>query len=170
VSAASAKGSRVRRRALEHLESILKKTAAGAALGLVACEGGCGPMVCDPLPPPLECTGDASTSAILEYISASAAWRSNEGDFVVGVTLGVHLYEANGSLVFSGDPDATGAVLSNVVRQDHQLQFYCTPDEGATEVVVVVPVACNGADEELVVTLQVDGEPAEGLSVPSTVE
>jgi len=166
-SAGTSKDS-ARTRTLRHLERILLKstTVAGAALGFTACGGdGGGNIVCDPLPPPLRCEGDPTTSSFTNFVNWSAQWRDTGTEFVVDVTLNAYTYEADDELLFSADPEATGATVSDIARTDGELTFTCTPDAGTTEVALRVPISCNGIDEQLLLRFNVDGTPTDGGTI-----
>ncbi len=140
----------------------------GAAFGLTASE--CSqPVVCDPLPPPIDCSNNPTTSTLGLYVDWRAEWTEVASSLVVRVNLQIYTSRPENNLTFSGDPELTGAVLREVSRELLLLSFDCSPSEGVTTVDVKVPVGCNGEAESLHLKLDVSEPPVDGANVPITV-
>jgi len=154
-----------RGRVARHMKAML---AAGAALTASACERGpMGPIVCDPLPPPLECQNDPET---LEYVSRplhfAAAWRETEPGFALDVSLSYQdVTEYDDPVAFPYDPQATGATVGKVERDRRGLYFQLVPAEGVPWIDLTIPVDCSGRDDALYLRLDVSAPPRAGESV-----
>jgi hypothetical protein len=153
-----------RKRTLGRLKVLL---AAGAAVGSMGAVESCG-TVCDPLPPPLECAKNPSTSDMLfprlnPHVATNAVWENDAGVMKAQVELLVEFYGySKVVLEFGSDPQLVGAVLGTVTRQKDSLVFDCVPDNGVTEVEVTVAMNCDGLDEALHFKLDVSGTPVAG--------
>ena len=154
-----------RKRTLERLQKLLLT---GAAVGLSAIEACDCTQVCDPLPPPLECAKNPTTSDIFfsQRLSAQASWILDSSDLLAEVLLVTHKFSGENSLTFTANPQLTGATLGYTNREETSLTFRCTPSVGVTEVDVVVPLDCDGITESLQFQLDLSAEPKEGESIP----
>lgn len=151
-------------------ELLLKGALPGAALGMAAPEA-CVPIVCDPLPPPLECTVDAGSLSIANHVTVTATWRQQMQGLAAEVKLrsAVESYEDPPKyLHFTGDPTFVGATrVDDVTRSDTEMTFFFQPDMDVDEVKVEVPTDCNGETTiNFVVTFDVSAAPLAGGSIP----
>jgi hypothetical protein len=134
--------------ARERTRSRMRKLLlAATTMGTGACDPG--PIVCDPLPPPITCTTDGNMGSRADRIYAAATWTQVGADLVARVRISFSLYQSTGSsrydaaLSFSGDPQLTRARLLRVDRQATTIEFDCLPDAGASTVAVFVPMTCS---------------------------
>lgn len=151
-----------RGRVFTHMRKLLQASAFGgaAALGL----GACPPMVCDPLPPPLNCDlPDAG--GVVSRLGTYAQWTQGDAGAVVGM---VDVSFENGGIQPSA-PQLTGATLVSLETSSTHLRFTFAPDGAATAVVATVPTTCNGAAQPVVLRLDVSGARTIGGSIPVTV-
>ena len=140
--------------------------ATGGVGGTIGGGGEGGDVVCDPLPDPLVCDNDPDTTYFMEYAYWTGEWQQSGSDLVVHMIVYSYTYLPD-TLEFSAEPTATDGTVQAVDRQPTELQFDVLPDAGATEVVVTVPLDCNGIDEQLVLSLDVAsaGAPGETVSI-----
>lgn len=160
------KTSPVRSRSLEQVKRFLALgTATGVTLGLTHC-----PVVCDPLPPPVQCTGNPPSSAFDRFIMGDATWTAITGGWAVNVRL--EPVRDQGDITFGANPTATGGTISQVVVGGdagmRAIAFLVTPDAGATQVDVTVPLDCRGNADRYEILLDVSGTPSAGSPVPFT--
>jgi hypothetical protein len=154
----------VRDRVRRHLRKlVVAGSATGAAIHLAAC-----PVVCDPLPPPLECAADPSMYVLLEHAWPSAAWTQVEGQWVVRVTVDVQLDSQDDPLALAGPPELLDATLLGETHTASHLEFTCVPHAGVTVVDVQVPTDCNGGASHLRFTMGVGEVPSADAYIPIT--
>lgn len=129
----------VRRRTLDKMRALL---AAGAATGAGMTFSACPPVVCDPLPPPLECSTDRTNSYYSQWVHVSATVvRSDGGPDEVEVRI-----EANGygePPTFPAAPEVTGANPENMVVADNEITFSFIPEPNIRTVVLSIPLDCH---------------------------
>jgi hypothetical protein len=118
------------------------------------------------MPDPLVCTGDPDTAYFQEFAYWSAEWQQSGADLVVHVTIQSYAYSPD-TLEFSADPSATNGTVQGVAREPTLLELDLLPDPDATEVVVTVPLACNGTAEQLLLSVDVSpaGAPGDGAAI-----
>lgn len=153
-------------RARDHMARLLKNAAlGGAALTLGNGCGSCGPMVCDPLPPPI-CDNSPTTQTFLnDYrLQTSAKWtQADAGPLAVSVELSLY-NEGGETLAFKSDPAVTGATLGAIQREARKLTFTFTPNAGATKVEAIVELDCASKPEALKLGFDV-AAPSPGAAV-----
>lgn len=153
----------LRQRIERHLRQLVTAGAVtGASLQLTACP----PVVCDPLPPPLTCSGDMGTDDFNSWIYRSAMWISSGGGVLASVTLQIELYGDAGRLAFTAAPTLQGGSLVDHTLTEHQLDLKIRPDTGVDEVLITVPVDCKGIAEQLQLVLDVRDAAQVGQSIP----
>lgn len=151
-----------RGRVLTHMRKLLQASAFGgaAALGL----GACPPMVCDPLPPPLNCAlPDAG--GIIPNLSTQAQWAQGDAGVPNGL---VDISIEDGRIQLSA-PQLTGATLLSTTPSSMHLRFTFAPDVGATSVVATLPASCDGGAQSVGLRMDVTGTHVVGNSIPVTV-
>jgi len=154
----------VRDRTVRHLRRLLTAGAVGGvAMQLTGCTDGCGPIVCDPLPPPISCDSDlASSTEVLTTVRAE--WTQSGADDAVAVDVGDALFTRN--LTFAADPVLTGGTLvsSEITEAGQALRVTVLPDDGATSISVTITVGCDGQNRVLSYSLDISGGP--GSTIP----
>jgi len=151
-----------RGRVFTHMRKLLQASAFGgaAALGL----GACPPMVCDPLPPPLNCDlPDAGSVA--PHLGITARWA--QGD--AGTQYGVVDVDIDDWRIQLSAPQLTGATLVSSEPTSSHLRFTFAPDAGATTVVATFPASCDGGAQSVVLHLDVSGTHTVGNPIPFTL-
>ena len=134
----------------------------GAAAGITAwatCT-----LACDPLPPPIIITGEATTDYYAEYMEWYAKWVSSGSDIVTRVRLWINVP----GLAFTEDPLLSGATLLDISRTQDNLIFDCRPEDGVTSVILDVSVRLGEIFDKLLFTLDVSGTPQDGEAIPIT--
>jgi hypothetical protein len=151
-------------RVWHHLRKLLSTGAvAGTALQYACCIG-----CSDPLSPPVECSRADSAGYLEDWLGWQGLWVATDaGGLVARVTLLVYSYgSASERLGFAADPVLTNAVLVDSSPSETGLTFTCLPDAGATEVVVSVPVSCDGAEHAFRLRLDLSGSRNPGDAIP----
>jgi hypothetical protein len=162
-SGAGDESSELRQRIERHLRQLVTAGAVtGASLQLTACP----PVVCDPLPPPLTCSGDMGTDDFNSWIYRNAMWISADAGVLASVTLQIELYGDAGRLAFTAVPVVQGGTLVHHTLAERQLDLQVRPDSGVDEVLITVPVDCKGIAEQLVLALDVSTAAQVGQSIP----
>ncbi|MCU0663575.1 MAG: hypothetical protein MUC50_14765 [Myxococcota bacterium] len=156
----------VRQRAMQRMRKLVTASALGGlALGQSYCTDS---MVCDPLPPGIECSEDMSASYLMEWMSWEAQWVNGTGGPVVSMTVNHH--DVDGKLAFGSEPTLSGATLLSVEPTNSSLQFTCTVNENTDEVTATVPFTCDAIQTELLLRLNVSGERTVGSAIPISAE
>jgi hypothetical protein len=151
-----------RERVRRHMKVLL---ATGTAVAISACEAG--QIVCDPLPPPLQCSSDPATSYYLTHLRLRAVWRAAGTDFVIDVTASPESSSTNDVLAFPYDPIAMGGVVRNVQRAGDELNFVLVPGRNAPQIDLTLPLDCSGTKDALYLRLDLrQAPPADGGSIP----
>ena len=157
--------SRARDRVVKRMKRLL---VAGAAVGLGACHGEeSPPVVCDPMPPPVDCNGEQTLSYLLEHAYFWAEWR--EVTDLPYIYVRLQLDSTSGDqTVFDGDPTAQGAEIDNIGRYDEgpsgnpkHLAFDLKPEEHAEMITVRVTLDCGGYTYDATLELDVSSPPSE---------
>jgi hypothetical protein len=151
----------VRERTLAHMRSLIATTAMGtAAFGC----GGC--VVCDPLPPPVDCAQPLTSGYLLGFISSTATWRAAGSGFLVELSLSIDPYRDN--CRFSGDPVLTGATtVEGLGFSAGTISGRLDPAADTADVAVVVPTTCDDQPAALHLRLSLaTTTPRDGASIP----
>ena len=132
---------------------------------------GCSQIVCDPLPPPVDCARGLTADDLMR-LNVQAKWIQGAGGFTAKVDL--IFYASN--VTFSGEPILEGA---NLVSSDigprnstsTPASFTFSPAAGVTMVRASLSVRCDdGATTTMHLTLDVSGTPQAGAAIPVTVK
>ena len=154
-----------RKRTLQRMKTLL---AAGAAVGLGAVEAGCG-NCCDPLPPPLECAKNPTSSDLRFFVNFQATWVEVNSSLVVRVEAMIYPAPREETLAFSADPILAGATVGTLNRQAASLTFDCVPDVGAQQIDIDLPLLCSGLAEVFQVRLTLGSDPKAGDAISFTL-
>jgi hypothetical protein len=153
----------VRGRVLRHLRRLLPKTViAGAALHLSGCDVTGPPIVCDPLPPPVDCSAELTT----EYLSQWAWWQARWVQREDGLAIEIFVDLSRQNLHFTAEPGLEGATAVDLTTGETSLTIICTPAVSATAVNVTVPVTCDSTDATLRLVLDISGTPTADTTIP----
>ncbi len=154
-----------RRRVLDLVLRMARVTAlGGAALGLSACESG--PIVCDPLPPPITCA-NPTRAELQQAMVLQAQWVAGQGG-ALQVALAVD-FVGQPSVTFSSTVSVTGGTAGDVVVSPRSLAVNLAPGAGATAVSVVVTFDCSGTTDAMTLRLDVQSPPHAGSPVPVSI-
>lgn len=155
-----------RQRVLDLVRRLARVTVlGGAAASLSACES-CGPVVCDPLPPPIHCS-DPTHDELLRTMSFVARWTAGEGG-ALEVALDVY-YFGRPAITFSPNVTLGAAGQRRLeVTADH-VSLALAPEPGAAHVTVGLRFDCSGTSDAMTVTLDVSGTPRAEQAVPVTL-
>ncbi|MHC4443255.1 MAG: hypothetical protein ACYTF1_09355 [Planctomycetota bacterium] len=163
------KSSPVRIKTLRHMRKLLIKTAAaGATLSVAGSSGPCN-IVCDPLPPPVDCTTDLTSNYLDFWISQSARWVQSDSGLAIEISLSIAQLADPSSLLFTGDPVLEGATLVESNNGGTSLTFTCVPDQGATTVTVSAPISCSEVNDTFQLLLDISGTPQADSIIPASV-
>jgi hypothetical protein len=150
-----------RGRTLSHLRRIMKSTAA-AALAAGACEA-C-PMVCDPLPPPLDCKADGGLN-LSWRVSAISNWEPGDAGLGAQVAVSVMLAPTD-DLRSAQDPVVTGGSLVSATQTVRGVWvLFCQPGDGGT-MQIELTFDCAGKTQTVRLILSVGGPRTPGASIP----
>ncbi len=152
-----------RQRTLRHMRTLLTKTVAGAAFGVAGCERVGPPMVCDPLPPPVDCSALADGDA--------ASWLTGEATWIGATAEGgvrVQLTSVGTDVTFVGTLTADAGTLQDIVADPDGVAFTYVPVAGATTPHLSVTVQCENGTATAGFTLDLSSTPAAGAAVPLT--
>jgi len=148
-----------------HLRRLLLVGAAGGAASQCT---GC-PIVCDPLPPPMQCSADPGAYALFERLYPGATWQREATEWVVAVRMTYSPYGDDDPVTFTGPPVIVGGTLRGHAVTGATLEFTFLPDAGATTVEVTVPLDCDTFAVSLRFTADVSGTPTADGYVPVSV-
>ena len=153
-----------RGKALRHMRKLVQAAAFGgaAAFGLAACP----PIVCDPLPPPLECDQPGDLG---RYLKITAHWEAGDGG-AAQVRVEVRFDEiTEGRVQVSGTPQLIDATLVGVPATTPVYAFIFAPNAGATSVTATVAGTCAGAAKTERLRFDLSGGLDAGAAVPVTL-
>jgi hypothetical protein len=132
--------SAVRARTRNRMRELL---VASSALGVVSCGGAVTSI--DTVPSPLRCHASDIAHILPGHMVATGKWVQSESGLVMRFR--VTAYGQSGRddpLSFAGDPRLVGATLVRVRRAGDTIELDCTPNAGASNVDVSVPLSCDG--------------------------
>ena len=152
-----------RQRTLRHMRGLLTKTVAGAVLGTAGCKWP--PIVCDPLPPPVDCNALAE-GHVVPWLAEAATW--------IGATaqagIRVQFTFLGSDATFSGAPVADAGTVQDIAVEVGGLEFTFVPAAGATTAHLSANVQCQTGTATVGFTLDLTGTPAPGTAVPLTFD
>lgn len=155
-----------RRRVLDLVLRMARVTAlGGAAVGLAACES-CGPVVCDPLPPPITCA-NPTRAELQRAMYLQAQWVAGEGG-ALQVALVVE-FLGQPSVTFSPTVSVTGGTQKDLVVAPRSLAVNLAPGAGAAFVSVGLTFNCSGTLDAMTLRLDVQDPPHAGSPVPVSI-
>lgn len=120
------------------------------------------PMVCDPLPPPMNCEAESRPGYLSTYLYRSARWVRTPRGFAVELRLEVAGRAGAQGLDFGADPQVKGARVLKVTKQGRWRVLTVVPGKGQKAFTVEVPILCNGRPAELALDVNTTGVPKEG--------
>ncbi|MBI2840669.1 MAG: hypothetical protein HYX75_20320 [Acidobacteria bacterium] len=169
-----------RDKVLKHLRTAV---AAGTGLAL-ACSGphkggaqqtqGGGsdegpPIVCDPLPPPMNCDMELTTDRLDSMLDTDARCVKTDRGFGIELSLVVRQFFRPPRLEIAGEPTIEGAKLLNKKGHQESLILTCLPEEGKKAFHVTVRFACDTKSFISAIEVPVPVTMTEGLSVEPVV-
>jgi len=152
----------VRERTLAYMRGLIATTVVGtASLGSAGCV-----VVCDPLPPPVDCSQPLTSGYLLGFISTTATWRAVGSGFLVELSLGIDPYRDN--FRFSGNPVLTGATpVEGLGFNASMISGRLDPAADSADVEVAVPTTCDDQAAALHLRLSLStSTPRDGESIP----
>jgi hypothetical protein len=155
--------SAARQRTLRHLRGLLAKAVAGAALGATGCDPP--PIVCDPLPPPVDCT-DLAAGDVARWLTGDATWIGTAAEAGIRVRLSFYGSE----VTFVGSPTVDAGTTQDVEADMGELTFTYVPAAGVETARVSVMVQCRSDSATVVMMLDLQGTAAPGVAVPLTFD
>lgn len=155
-----------RRRVLDLVLRMARVTAlGGAAVGLSACES-CGPVVCDPLPPPITCA-NPTRAELQRAMYLEAQWVAVEGGGLE-VLLEVE-YQGRQPVAFASMVTVVGATQKKLVVTPTSVALNFAPAAGISTVTVGLTFDCSGTTDAMTLSLDVSGTPSAGSRVTVTI-
>jgi len=152
------------------MHKLLAKTAAaGAALSMGGSQCDRPPIVCDPLPPPINCALELTSEYLSQFVSRQVRWVSDGSGSNIEVVLTVIEWDTSSDLSFSGAPALEGGTLVQSNILETTATFVIAPLDGATTVNITVPVNCQEKSDALELILDTSGTPTAGGNVPVSV-
>jgi hypothetical protein len=120
------------------------------------------PIVCDPLPPPVNCEAISDSAYLITFLSKEAKVVRTEKGMGVELSVTAGYGPQQESLRFPQKPKLKGAEAIKVELLGAQLRVVFIPEKGAKKVTVEAPLACG--ERSTVVTFEVDvsAKPVEG--------
>ncbi len=155
-----------RRRVMDLVRRMAKATAlGGAAVGLAAAES-CGPVVCDPLPPPITCA-NPTRAELQQAMGLSANWAAGDAGALV-----VHLRVSNSgrqTVTFARSVTPTNATVLGVTTTATTIEVDLAPNAGASTISVGLTFDCSGTTDAMTLSLDVSSTPQAGNPVTATI-
>lgn len=128
-----------------------------------------GPVVCDPLPPPLNCQSNMPLSELSNNLYVqNASWKSDSAKgFIVSVSLSKVLdYRQQLSFVSLGTVE--GATTINQTQTANSLQVTFAPTQGAKLITAIINLKCDTFNQQVKLELDISGTPHDGSEVPAS--
>ena len=123
------------------------------------------PMVCDPLPPPMNCEADSRPGYLSTYLYRQARWVRTPRGFVVELRLEVTGRAGSRGLDFAADPRVMGAGVLKLTKDGRRRVLSILPGKGQKGFTVEVPLLCSGRPAELALDVNTAGTPKDGATL-----
>jgi hypothetical protein len=120
------------------------------------------PMVCDPLPPPVNCDADSRSGLLSNYLYRSARWVRTPTGFVVELRIEVAYWAGSHGLDFAADPRVKGAGVLKVTKEAKLRLLTILPGKGQKGFTVDVPLLCGDRPADLRLDVNTTGTPVQG--------
>ena len=120
------------------------------------------PIVCDPLPPPVNCEAISDTSYAITFLSKEAKVVKTEKGLGVELSVTAGYGPQQESLRFPEKPKLKGAEAVKVDLLGARLVVVFVPEKGAKKVAVETPLACGQRSTTVTFEVDVSAPPKEG--------
>lgn len=120
------------------------------------------PIVCDPLPPPVNCEAISDTSYAITFLSKEAKVVSTEKGLGVELSVTAGYGPQQDSLRFPEKPKLKGAEAIKVDLLGARLVVVFVPERGAKKVTVEMPLACGQRSTVITFEVDISAPPKEG--------
>lgn len=123
------------------------------------------PLVCDPLPPPLNCDMASKPGYLNTFLYREAKWVLGPRGWTVELRLEVAGWTEPQGLDFAADPKVKGAEVLKVTKEGRKRVLSLLPAKGAKSFTVELPMLCGGRPAELKLDVDTTAAPSPGAQL-----
>lgn len=123
------------------------------------------PMVCDPLPPPINCDHPEELGTLQSVVGREAQWVETEKGLGVRVTVTLWSQRQPGAATFEEGAEVTGGTLLSAEREPERFIAVFVPSETGTTVRLLLHLRCETRTIPLALSVELPAKGQAGQSM-----